>query len=76
MFVHTFEHNSPINSDHDDDVRDPDPVTRYDAMIELPKCVCNASDVTPPNGLWTGYVSGGVTLLSISSTKHKEQPLR
>nr|GEU46728.1 hypothetical protein [Tanacetum cinerariifolium] len=32
--------------------------------------------VTPPNGPWTEYVSGGVTLLSISSTKHKERPLR
>ncbi|GJS62430.1 hypothetical protein Tco_0657214 [Tanacetum coccineum] len=62
MSVHNFEHNSLINSDHDDDVHDP--VTRirknkigfndgsckrsntdeYDAMIELPKCVCNASE--------------------------------
>ncbi|GJS79571.1 ERBB-3 binding protein 1 [Tanacetum coccineum] len=32
--------------------------------------------VTPPYGAWTEYVSGGVTLLSISSTKHKERPLR
>ncbi|GKE64000.1 hypothetical protein Tco_1518161, partial [Tanacetum coccineum] len=32
--------------------------------------------VTPPNGPWTEYVSGGVTCLDISSTKHKEQPLR
>ncbi|GKB61181.1 hypothetical protein Tco_0917367 [Tanacetum coccineum] len=32
--------------------------------------------VTPPDGAWTEYVSGGVTLLSISSTKHKERPLR
>ncbi|GJV49044.1 retrovirus-related pol polyprotein from transposon TNT 1-94 [Tanacetum coccineum] len=32
--------------------------------------------VTPPDGAWTVYVSGGVTLLSISSTKHKERPLR
>ncbi|GKA86250.1 copia protein [Tanacetum coccineum] len=32
--------------------------------------------VTHPDGAWTEYVSGGVTLLSISSTKHKEQPLR
>ncbi|GJT12447.1 retrotransposon protein, putative, ty1-copia subclass [Tanacetum coccineum] len=32
--------------------------------------------VTPPDGAWTDYVSGGVTLLSISSTKHKERPLR
>ncbi|GJW49734.1 ribonuclease H-like domain-containing protein [Tanacetum coccineum] len=108
MFVHNSEHNSPINSDHDDDIHDHDPVTRiskldisdplhlhlndttaltvvsiklkgtenyqvwscamllalegknkigfidgsckrsntdeYDAMIELPKCVCNASE--------------------------------
>ncbi|GJR17105.1 hypothetical protein Tco_0965632 [Tanacetum coccineum] len=32
--------------------------------------------VTPPDRAWTKYVSGGVTLLSISSTKHKERPLR
>nr|GFA71596.1 hypothetical protein [Tanacetum cinerariifolium] len=25
---------------------------------------------------WTKYMSGGVTLLGISSTKHKERPLR
>ncbi|GJW85464.1 zinc finger, CCHC-type containing protein, partial [Tanacetum coccineum] len=39
----------------------------------LPK---NLVDVTPPDGAWTEHVSGGVTLLSISSTKHKERPLR
>ncbi|GKA45538.1 hypothetical protein Tco_0738334, partial [Tanacetum coccineum] len=64
MSVHNSEHNSPINSDHDDDIHDPDPVTRikddssiadyyhklnalwkqYNAMIELPKYVCNASE--------------------------------
>ncbi|GJX00809.1 ribonuclease H-like domain-containing protein [Tanacetum coccineum] len=27
MSVHNSEHNSPINSDHDDDIHDPDPVT-------------------------------------------------
>ncbi|GKG11159.1 hypothetical protein Tco_0342559, partial [Tanacetum coccineum] len=27
-------------------------------------------NVTPPDGAWMEYVSGGVTLLSISSTKH------
>nr|GEX20358.1 hypothetical protein [Tanacetum cinerariifolium] len=32
--------------------------------------------VTPPDGAWTEYVSGGMTLLRISSTKHKERPLR
>ncbi|GJW50650.1 gag-pol polyprotein [Tanacetum coccineum] len=32
--------------------------------------------VTSPDEAWTEYVSGGVTLLSISSTKHKERPLR
>ncbi|GJV96988.1 hypothetical protein Tco_1548565 [Tanacetum coccineum] len=32
--------------------------------------------VTPPDGAWTEFVSEGVTLLSISSTKHKERPLR
>nr|GEV15784.1 hypothetical protein [Tanacetum cinerariifolium] len=31
--------------------------------------------VTPPDGAWTDYVSGGMTLLRISSTKHKERPL-
>nr|GFA49645.1 reverse transcriptase domain-containing protein [Tanacetum cinerariifolium] len=36
------------------------------------KTIC----VTPPEGAWMEYVSGGVTLLCISSTKHKEQPLR
>nr|GEY09965.1 zinc finger, CCHC-type [Tanacetum cinerariifolium] len=34
------------------------------------------ASVTPPDGAWTEYVSGGVTLLRISSTKHKERPLR
>nr|GFA80871.1 hypothetical protein [Tanacetum cinerariifolium] len=29
-----------------------------------------------PDRAWTEYVSGGMTLLSISSTKHKERPLR
>nr|GEX98201.1 hypothetical protein [Tanacetum cinerariifolium] len=28
------------------------------------------------DGAWTEYVSGGVTLLRISSTQHKERPLR
>nr|GEW89361.1 hypothetical protein [Tanacetum cinerariifolium] len=28
-----------------------------------------------PDGAWKEYVSGGVTLLRISSTKHKERPL-
>nr|GFB06153.1 PAS domain-containing protein tyrosine kinase family protein [Tanacetum cinerariifolium] len=32
--------------------------------------------VTPPDGAWMEYVTGGVTLLRISSTKHKERPLR
>ncbi|GKC41127.1 hypothetical protein Tco_1058849, partial [Tanacetum coccineum] len=35
-----------------------------------------ARTVTPPDGAWTEYVSEGVTLLNISSTKHKERPLR
>nr|GEU98616.1 Gag-Pol polyprotein [Tanacetum cinerariifolium] len=34
------------------------------------------TNVTPPNGAWMEYVFGGVTLLRISSTKHKERPLR
>ncbi|GJS10245.1 ribonuclease H-like domain-containing protein [Tanacetum coccineum] len=29
-------------------------------------------DVTPPDGAWMEHVSGGVTQLIISSTKHKE----
>ncbi|GJT04576.1 hypothetical protein Tco_0839038 [Tanacetum coccineum] len=37
---------------------------------------CTGDYVTPPDGAWTEYVSKGVTLLSISSTKHKERPLR
>nr|GFB71669.1 hypothetical protein [Tanacetum cinerariifolium] len=32
--------------------------------------------ITCTNWAWTEYVSRGVTLLSISSTKHKERPLR
>nr|GEV54118.1 integrase, catalytic region, zinc finger, CCHC-type, peptidase aspartic, catalytic [Tanacetum cinerariifolium] len=32
--------------------------------------------ITPLDGPWTKYVSGGMTLLNISSTKHKERPLR
>ncbi|GJY55491.1 hypothetical protein Tco_0454606 [Tanacetum coccineum] len=32
--------------------------------------------VTPSDGAWMKYMSEGVTLLSISSTKHKERPLR
>ncbi|GJW47877.1 DNA-directed DNA polymerase [Tanacetum coccineum] len=38
--------------------------------------IMKVKGVTPPDGAWTEYVSGGVTLLSISSTKHKERPLR
>nr|GEU39214.1 ribonuclease H-like domain-containing protein [Tanacetum cinerariifolium] len=76
MFVHNSEHNSPINSDQDDDIHDsitriskldisdplhlhPNDTTalivvsiklkgtetyQYDAMIEFPKCLCNASE--------------------------------
>ncbi|GJX94306.1 hypothetical protein Tco_0348892, partial [Tanacetum coccineum] len=32
--------------------------------------------VTPPNGVPSDLASGGVTLLNISSTKHKERHLR
>ncbi|GJR55041.1 ribonuclease H-like domain-containing protein [Tanacetum coccineum] len=101
MFVHNSKYNSPINSDHDDDIYNHNPITRiskldisdplhlhpndttvltvvliklkgtenyqngssiadyyhklnalwkqYDAMIELPKCVCNASEETLPD---------------------------
>ncbi|GJW65449.1 hypothetical protein Tco_0117333 [Tanacetum coccineum] len=64
MSVHNSVHNSPINSDHDDDVQDPDPNgssiadyyhkldalwKQYDTMIELPKCVCNASEEVLPD---------------------------
>ncbi|GJW88779.1 hypothetical protein Tco_0164119 [Tanacetum coccineum] len=50
-------------------------VMKEDVNISLSPTIDNAS-VTPPDGAWTEYVSGGVTLLSISSTKHKERPLR
>ncbi|GJZ45182.1 hypothetical protein Tco_0592778 [Tanacetum coccineum] len=99
MPVHNSKHNSPLNSDHDDDIHDsvikiskldisdplhlhPNDTTaltivsiklkgtenyqngssiadyyhklnalwkQYDAMIELPKCVCNASEETLPD---------------------------
>ncbi|GKC65572.1 ribonuclease H-like domain-containing protein, partial [Tanacetum coccineum] len=32
MFVHNFVHSSPINSDHNDDVHDPNPVTRISKL--------------------------------------------
>ncbi|GJW98126.1 hypothetical protein Tco_0179934, partial [Tanacetum coccineum] len=35
-----------------------------------------ANDVTPPNRVPFDLASGGVTLSNISSTKHKERPLR
>nr|GEY94403.1 hypothetical protein [Tanacetum cinerariifolium] len=35
-----------------------------------------SDSVSDADGAWTEYVSGGVTLLSISSTKHKERPLK
>nr|GEW66301.1 ribonuclease H-like domain-containing protein [Tanacetum cinerariifolium] len=66
MSVHSSEHNTPINSDHDDDINDsvtiiskldisdplhlhPNDTTaltmkQFDAMVELPKCVCNVSE--------------------------------
>nr|GFB16870.1 hypothetical protein [Tanacetum cinerariifolium] len=43
---------------------------------ELKPRITPKTPVTPPDGAWTEYVSGGVTLLRISSTKHKERPLR
>nr|GEU70906.1 hypothetical protein [Tanacetum cinerariifolium] len=36
----------------------------------------NVGNCHTPDGAWTEYVSRGVTLLCISSTKHKERPLR
>nr|GEV94655.1 putative reverse transcriptase domain-containing protein [Tanacetum cinerariifolium] len=48
-------------------------------MLQSPpvkRALSSKLNVTPPNGAWTKYVSGGVTLLRISSTKHKERPLR
>nr|GEX45542.1 reverse transcriptase domain-containing protein [Tanacetum cinerariifolium] len=46
-------------------------------MYDLPIYNMNLGfDVTPSNGAWTEYVSEGMTLLRISSTKHKERPLR
>nr|GEU56981.1 ribonuclease H-like domain-containing protein [Tanacetum cinerariifolium] len=88
MYVHNSEHNTPINSDHDDDINDSVTIIRknrisfidgsckrsntyevlgkqwdrngssiddyyhklnalwkqFDAMVELPKCVCNVSE--------------------------------
>ncbi|GJW06407.1 hypothetical protein Tco_1568830 [Tanacetum coccineum] len=48
MYVHNSLPNTLVNSEHGDDyIQDPNPVTRkkqYDAMIEFPKCVCNASE--------------------------------
>ncbi|GJT20107.1 ribonuclease H-like domain-containing protein [Tanacetum coccineum] len=47
MSVHNSLHNSPVNSDHDEEIfiiRLRCFMKQYDAMIELPKCVCNASE--------------------------------
>ncbi|GJX28784.1 hypothetical protein Tco_0236863, partial [Tanacetum coccineum] len=52
-----------------------DPVTSSATMTPTNPPPKDA-DVTPLDGAWTEYMSGGVTLLSISSTKHKERPLR
>nr|GEX37611.1 hypothetical protein [Tanacetum cinerariifolium] len=40
------------------------------------RCPLTRITITPPDEAWTKYVSGGVTLLRISSTKHKERHLR
>ncbi|GJS09276.1 ribonuclease H-like domain-containing protein [Tanacetum coccineum] len=32
MYVHNSMHSSPVNSDHDDDIQDPDPVTRISKL--------------------------------------------
>ncbi|GKA86029.1 hypothetical protein Tco_0807740 [Tanacetum coccineum] len=63
---HTVLHLSK-NEEKDDDL----PYLKFRKFKQLA-----AQIVTPLDGAWTEYVSGGVTLLSISSTKHKERPLR
>nr|GEX23844.1 hypothetical protein [Tanacetum cinerariifolium] len=51
---------------------------KLDRLMSQEKEASDAADslVTPSNGAWMEYMSEGVTLLSISSTKHKERPLR
>nr|GFB79196.1 hypothetical protein [Tanacetum cinerariifolium] len=46
-----------------------DEITLAKALIGIKT---SRPNVTPPDEAWTEYVSGGVTLLRISSTKHKE----
>nr|GEW81458.1 hypothetical protein [Tanacetum cinerariifolium] len=49
--------------------------TQY-CVENLEQAFVDCTSVTPPDKAWMEYVSGGVTLLRISSTKHKERPLR
>nr|GEV10601.1 hypothetical protein [Tanacetum cinerariifolium] len=49
-------------------------VVDYDVDPRVPFIL--GRPVTPLDGAWTEYVSGGMTLLRISSTKHKERPLK
>ncbi|GJX75704.1 hypothetical protein Tco_0322515, partial [Tanacetum coccineum] len=51
-------------------------VVNRSEVVKQSEVVKRREVVTPPDGAWTEYMSGGVTLLSISSTKHKERPLR
>nr|GEZ78214.1 hypothetical protein [Tanacetum cinerariifolium] len=51
-------------------------IKKEQAEDELFRLEFGVQSVTPPDRAWTEYGSGGVTLLSISSTKHKERPLR
>nr|GFA01639.1 hypothetical protein [Tanacetum cinerariifolium] len=62
--------------DEDDGVDDNEDEAEVINAYEEVEPLNRPPPVTAPNGAWTKYVSGGVTLLSISSTKHKERPLR
>nr|GEZ46206.1 hypothetical protein [Tanacetum cinerariifolium] len=55
--------------------RSPKDTRRNVAAEPQKRNVIVETSVTPLDGAWTEYVSEGVTLLRISSTKHKERPL-
>nr|GEV75050.1 copia protein [Tanacetum cinerariifolium] len=56
------------------------PITPLDHILDTPSPPSPQPQPQPQpplmDGPWTEYVSGGMTLLRISSTKHKERPLR
>nr|GFA92525.1 hypothetical protein [Tanacetum cinerariifolium] len=76
------KHLEVVNDEDDDVFKEATPLARKPLELMLSKRsrkntkVNAAKCVTPPDGAWMEYVSGGVTLLRISSTKHKERPLR